>query len=255
MTLLALPTEMVQLIGDQLDDAGLNALAQANRHMHKLLNGRLYHRDVIKPHSTSRSLAWASTSMKATARKDTVMCAIEASRHLKQVPDNFQTALAQAAERGYAHIVEALLTLDGINPNFWGELEPPLILAVVYGHRAIVTMLLAAVNIDPNVRDQWSPTPLQSACDSYPLISPPDSDVVKLFLAHPDVDINFQAPRGGTALMYAVRALRDRNANDDIIKSLLDQEGIDVNLRDNKGRTALSIAAHPNLLAGHVNLL
>jgi len=86
------------------------------------------------------------------------------------------------------------------------------------------------------------------------MISPPDSDVVKLFLAHPDVDINFQAPRGGTALMYAVRALRDRNASDDIIKFLLDQKDIDVKLRDNKGRTALSMAAHPNLLAG-VNLL
>jgi hypothetical protein len=133
MTLLALPTEIIQLIGDQLDDAELNALAQANRHMHKLLNERLYRRDVIKPHNTSKSLAWASTSMKATARKDTVLCAIKAGRHLKQVPDNFHTALAQATTRGYAHIVKALLKLDGINPNFRGKLPPPLILAVTYG--------------------------------------------------------------------------------------------------------------------------
>ena len=51
MTLLALPTEIIQLIGDRLDDAELNALAQVNRHMHKLLNDRLYYRDVIQPHS------------------------------------------------------------------------------------------------------------------------------------------------------------------------------------------------------------
>jgi hypothetical protein len=54
MTLLALPTDIIQLIGDQLDDAGLNALTQAHRHMHQLLMS-IYHRDVIKPHS--RSLA------------------------------------------------------------------------------------------------------------------------------------------------------------------------------------------------------
>src|SRR5467141_340217 len=101
MTLLALPTEIIQFIGDRLDDAELNDLAQAHRHMHKLLNERLYRRDVIKPHSNSRSLAWALTSMKATARKDTVLCAIEAGRHLKQVPENFHTALAKAAAQGY----------------------------------------------------------------------------------------------------------------------------------------------------------
>jgi ankyrin repeat protein len=287
MTLLALPTEIIQLIGDQLDDAGLNALIQAHRHMHQLLNGCLYRRDVIKPYSTSRSLAWAtwdSTSSEATARKDTVLCAIEAGRHLKQVPDNFHTALALAASDGYAHIVKALLTLDGINPNFGGRFAPPLILATKRGpsHCAIVKMLLAAVNIDPNVRDIFGSTPLHFACswkDNLPLVKQllarkdvdpnilrdlchpltltQDLDIIKLFLARPDVDINFQAPNGNTALMCAIRAnnpKRYRNASDDVIKFLLDQEGIDVNLRNNEGRTALSIAAHPNLLAG-ANLL
>jgi len=32
----------------------------------------------------------------------TVLCAIKAGRHLKQVPDNFHTALEHAAARGYA---------------------------------------------------------------------------------------------------------------------------------------------------------
>jgi hypothetical protein len=54
--------------------------------------------------------------------------------------------------------------------------------------------------------------------------------------------------------MYAVRALRDRNASDDVIKFLLNQKDIDVNLQDNIGRTALSMAAQYNLLAG-ANLL
>jgi ankyrin repeat protein len=59
-------------------------------------------------------------------------------------------------------------------------------------------------------------------------MSTQDPDIVKLFLAHPDVDINFQAPGGDTALMYAVRALSYHNASDDIIKFLLDQKDIDV---------------------------
>ncbi|KAN0068712.1 Ankyrin repeat-containing domain protein [Elaphomyces granulatus] len=288
MTLLALPTEIIQLIGDQLDDARLNALTQAHHRMHQLLNDRLYRRDVIKPHS--RSLDWAtwatSTSREATARKDTVLCAIEAGRHLKQVPDSFHTALAVAASQGYADIVEALLTLDGIDPNFNPddrdelELEPPIILAVGGGHSAIVKMLLAAVNIDPNVTDRlgatplnsavedghiaivkmllaavnidpnvsdiWGSTPLHSAACSWRNIVPfiltgkdVDPDIVsKLLLAHSDVDINFQAPDGDTALMCADDPKRCLNACDDII---LDQEGIDINPR--------SMAASCNVLA------
>jgi ankyrin repeat protein len=175
-------------------------------------------------------------------RKDTVLCAVEAGHCLKQVPDNFHTALAEAAARGYAHIVKALLTVDGINPNFGGELAPPLIHAVKNSDSAIVKMLLAAVNINPNVRDEWGKTPLQMACSSYRLTPTEGFDIIKLFLAHPDVDINFQASGGCTALMYAVCALYYDDASYDIIKLLLDQEGIDVNIPNDDQQTPLFIA-------------
>jgi ankyrin repeat protein len=117
-------------------------------------------------------------------------------------------------------------------------------MAVTYGRRAIVKLLLAAINIDPNVRHQWYPTPLQMACFQRQSLG-----IVKLFLAHPDIDINFQAPHGDTALMYAVHALNYYiTGNNAIIKFLLDQKDIDVNLQDNEGRTALSMAVQYNLL-------
>jgi ankyrin repeat protein len=241
MTLLALPTEIIQLIGDQLDDASLNALTQAHHHMHQLLNERLYRRDVIKPHSRSLAwVTWALTRREATARKGTVLCAIEAGSHLKRVPDNFHTALAHAASQGYADIVKALLTLDGINPNFGGRFEPPLLLAAERGpnHRAIVKMLLAAVNIDPNVRDRWGNTPLHFACsweNNVPLM--------KRLLARKDVDPKIlKGPHHPLMLTkdLVVKLFLARHV--DIANHLLERKDVKLDLPDNEGRTPLFIA-------------
>jgi F-box associated protein len=63
-----LPSEMILDIADQLDDAGMNALARTNRRMYDLLNKRLYRRDVAE--SRYRSLTWvARNGMEATVRR------------------------------------------------------------------------------------------------------------------------------------------------------------------------------------------
>src|SRR5467141_1546231 len=119
MLLFDLPPEIILIITDHLDDAGVNALTRTHSQMYDLLNEHLYLRDMINPYET-RSLAWAVRScaedihseMKTsldirrrlskspqdrscatcvedvTTKKNTVQWALYAVRHLKPMPAN-----------------------------------------------------------------------------------------------------------------------------------------------------------------------
>jgi ankyrin repeat protein len=63
---------------------------------------------------------------------------------------------------------------------------------------------------------------------------------VKLLLDHPNIDPNFVAGGGRTALMQA--------SEPNVVKLLLDRKDIEVNIRDNLGRTALCEASCYNNL-------
>src|SRR5467141_2807062 len=103
-----LSNELICTIVDHLDDAWANTLARTHSQLYKLLNERLYLRDVIKPHS--RSLAWA---VDICVSKNIVQLAMDAGRYLKPKPENLHEnlhiALGSAAAQGYAHLVEKLL--------------------------------------------------------------------------------------------------------------------------------------------------
>ena len=159
MVLSDLPREIVLDIADRLDDASMNALTQTNSQIYQFLNKYLYRRDVARPRG--RSLTWAIyRGVEATVQQ-----AIDAGRHLNPIPESFHIALQHSAARGDVNLVAALLKLDGINPNFgWRQTPslpnfdwrqtPPLALAAREGHSAIVELLLAMINIDPNIRDK-----------------------------------------------------------------------------------------------------
>jgi ankyrin repeat protein len=249
MPLSDLSNELIFTIVDHLDDAGANTLARTHSQLYKLLNEHLYLRDVIKPHS--RSLAWAvDICVEAATSKNIVQLAIDAGRYLKPKPENLHVALGSAAAQGYAHLVEKLLEIDGIDPNFGGHSQkPPLALAAKNGHSAVVELLLAAVNIDADIiTDQNDITPLcyaacaqpyypavgrniQTSCTRFNLAyasrcQDGHISIVKQLLAQEDVDPNFQSSKdGSTALMLASK-------HPDIIKLLLDHKGIDVNRQD-----------------------
>ena len=175
---------MILDIADQLDDAGMNALARTNRRMYDLLNKRLYRRDVAE--SRYRSLTWvARNGMEATVRR--VVDNLDASRRLNPIPESFNHALLDAANRGYVRLVEALLEFDGINPNFCSEFwqRAPLVSATRYGHSEIAELLLGVTNIDPNVRDPLDEiTPLYYACMTG------DVSIVRQLLARDDINPN-----------------------------------------------------------------
>ena len=111
MLLSDLPHEIILVITDHLDDAGVNALARTHSQMYKLLNEHLYLRDMINPNET-RSLAWALRE-DATTNKNTIQWALYAVRHLKSMPANLHhiihVALGRAAAEGYADLVERFL--------------------------------------------------------------------------------------------------------------------------------------------------
>src|SRR6267378_8195098 len=114
MSLSKLPPELLLEIANHLDDAGMNALACTNRDVHDLLNTPLYRRDVTK--SPSRSLTWGT----GNEVKGTIQRAIEAAQNLNPIPEGFHIALQVAAERGHVPIVELLVKVHGIDPNFVG---------------------------------------------------------------------------------------------------------------------------------------
>jgi ankyrin repeat protein len=159
MPLSNLPREILLNIAEPLGDAGINALSRTNSQLYGLLNKFLYSRDM---RSRSRSLLWAAENRVEA----TIQLALAAGRNLDFIPESYHTTLQAAAIGGYTRLVQLLLEVEGINPNFAGGLEQcaPIILAAERHHSAIVELLLAAPNIDPNVRDLESNSPLFFAC-------------------------------------------------------------------------------------------
>ncbi|KAN0077919.1 Ankyrin repeat-containing domain protein [Elaphomyces granulatus] len=247
MPLSELPSEILLNIADQLDDAGANALARTNWQMYGLLNGYLYRRDVMKSRSESRSESRSLTWSVENGAEATVLCAIEACEHLNHIPESFHIALQGAALRGHVHLVELLLRVDGIDPNFESHLQgPPLALAAKGGHSAVVDLLLGVINIDPNARDmQYDTTPLLYACQmGY-------APIVRQLLARDDVDLNTIGHEGrATALLLAIF-----NGHTEIIYVLLNRDDIDVNLYNSRGETPLMMAVQVGLVGVVKSLL
>jgi ankyrin repeat protein len=257
-----LPSEMFLIIADHLDDAGTNALASTNSRIYDLLNGYLYRRDLTNvTNPQSRSLVWSVKN----GVKGTVQQAIAACRNLDPIPESCHYALRQAAFRGHVRLVKLLVEVDGMNLN---GAPPPLYIAAKCGQSAIVELLLAVADIDPNVKDDLScETPLHIACKkghgsiAKQLLARHDIDVnarskqsisplhlacarghvsiVKLLLARDDVDLNAVAFRDrSTPLMVACRRF-----NLEIVNLLLARDGIGINLCNIHGDTPVMLAA------------
>src|ERR1700719_2071762 len=117
MALSKMPREIMLDIADELDNRGLSALARTTSELYCLLNGHLYLRDVIR--TPSRSLTWAvKNGVEDTIVTKTVQQLAAVSQHFNPIPESIHMALQDAANRGHVHLVEQLLKIDGINPNF-----------------------------------------------------------------------------------------------------------------------------------------
>jgi ankyrin repeat protein len=235
MALSGLPRELILDIADQLDDAGKNALACTNGQMYDLLNEYLYRWDVNRSHS--RSLTWAIENGEETIAANTLQRAIDAAGQYHDsntIPESIHFALQGAAKEGHVHLVERILKVDGINPNFGTCLQSaPLILAahgVHGGHSAVVELLLATNNIDPNVRDLRSNytdmTPLIYACKFK------KESIVRQLLARSDVDLNAVGYCYGVWMTPLTAACSGFFHYTNISMLLIANDGIDVNLHN-----------------------
>lgn len=157
-------------------------------------------------------------------------------------------------------------------------ISTPLIAACRQGNVEIINLLVAKEGIDINLHDNASRmTPIMVAALMgfvEVVVSPRERwrrhqhyrfhrgsclgvfaslrhvDIVKLLLSRPDIDPNFVAGGGQTALMLACA-----DQEPDVVKLLLDQEKIDVNRQDDNGRTALCKAAYYGCLESATLLL
>jgi ankyrin repeat protein len=231
MSLSELPLELLLEIANHLDDARMNALTRTNGGVHNLLNKLLYRRDVTR--SPSRSLSWGAEK----GVEGTIQRAVDAARNLNPIPEAFHIALQVAAERGHVPIVELLLKVHDVNPNFVGGWlqAAPLLLAAERGHSVIVKLLLAVASINADVgdvRDQGC-TPLIHACKKGHV------SIVEQLLARHDVNFNARGAFTSTPLIAACRRNRV-----EIIKLLFTKRGsLDPTIVDMAGNDALRSAA------------
>jgi ankyrin repeat protein len=144
------------------------------------------------------------------------------------VTNSGKYALGDAASRGDVDVMKLLLDRPDVDPNFQGgSLEAaPLHLAAKNGHSAIVELLLAMVNINPDVRDVGGRhrrdfTPLMYACSQGYV------PIVQQLLARNDVNFNARGHHYGTPLILA--CLRGHL---EIINLLLAKDSMLINLAD-----------------------
>jgi uncharacterized protein len=136
--------------------------------------------------------------------------------------------LALAAARGSTAIVQCLLRA-GIRPNHPRLHDSALHRASLYGHLAIVEMLLnaRAVLDQPDLSPGWTPL-MYAACQGH-------SSIVQA-LIQAGADLNACDSDGQTALMIAA------NAGQGAIALQLIQAGAQIALEDHYGNTVFNLA-------------
>jgi ankyrin repeat protein len=143
-----------------------------------------------------------------------------------------RTPLFWAVENGHDAVVKLLLAKEDVDPNSKGPYDQtPLLIAAENGHEAVVKLLLAKDSVNPNSRDSYSRTPLSCAVENG------HEAVVKLLLAKDGVDLNFRDRDYRTLLSFAAE-----NGHEAVVKLLLAKDGVDPNSKDLFDRTPLWLA-------------
>ena len=143
-----------------------------------------------------------------------------------------QTALFKAANNGHHDVVELLLQQKGVDPDAVShDGFTPLLQAIFERHQKVVRLLLDRADVNPNQSDTtYNQTPLWMA-------STAGDDILAMFLARKDIEINGQSRWSETPLYQAIQRKHLSAA-----KMLL-AAGADPNVPAQETRTALSWAA------------
>jgi ankyrin repeat protein len=228
MPLSDLPSEIILNIADQLDVAGTSGLSRTNQRLYSVLNasGYLYRRDLTQRSGISRVLLYGDLEI-------TVPQALSAGQNLVTIPESYNHALGIAVAacaggqplRGKL-LIELLLKVKGINPNTVNSNgDHGLVYAAHLGLTDIVKLFLDHPDIDPNFMSKQHTA----------LMRAQTPEVAKLLLDRGDINVNLQDQFGWNALFCACIS-----NNFLVARQLLEREDIDINARDGYGRTVLT---------------
>ena len=129
-------------------------------------------------------------------------------------------------------IVELLLAREDCDPNVKDrDGNTPLILSCENSHHKIVKLLLGILKCDPNVRNKAGDTPLHLATRIE------TTRIIKLLLADPQCDPNVTNEKGETPLHVACVI-----GNAIVVETLLENGKCDPNVRTKTGDTQLHLA-------------
>ncbi|KAM5349355.1 hypothetical protein ACJ41O_005860 [Fusarium nematophilum] len=230
MKLLDLPTELIDLIAENLEsNADLNALGRTSHRLHQILDPRLYSQDAKQ---SCEALRWgASAGMISAVKKS-----LEHGADANYLPSwDSISPLAMASDGGHIDIVELLLA-HGANPNrsTAGD-DSPLLLAIKKGHQGVAKVLLEKGGANMHVVDGWGQTPLLLSVEGR------QDDTVKLLLKS---GVLADDPGGLRGLGALEMAIKRRHIS--TIKLLL-RMGVDPAGREGKGRNGAMMAAEAGL--------
>ena len=148
-------------------------------------------------------------------------------------PRKGQTLIVWAASHGHEAVVNILLARDDVDPDLKNDSGQTLLsLAASNGREAMVNLLLARDTVNPNSQDKYDKTPLSLAASNG------HEAVVNILLARDDVDSDLKSDSGRTPLSLAAS-----NGHEAVVNLLLARDNIDPNSQDKDGRTPLSLAA------------
>jgi ankyrin repeat protein len=122
--------------------------------------------------------------------------------------------------------------------------RPPLVLAAEDGHSAVVGLLLALGNIDPNIGDTDNERPLHRAIKSG------HTSPIRQLLARDDIDVNAVGDWGETPLLKAIMGNME-----EVVDSLFARDDLDLNIVDRSGNHLLLYAAWFGLGLDKVKLI
>jgi len=158
--------------------------------------------------------------------------------------DTGNTSLHIAVEKHNVNIVKLLIQQPHVNVNIQNNKGcTPLHLACRYGNIDIVNVLLGFNGINVNIKTDGGYTPLSNACIGRYI------EVIDALLHYDNLNINCDAP-----LPLILSSL---DSNTDVIKMLLCHPNIDVHKKNNKNFTALMAMCerHYNYLHSIANTL
>jgi ankyrin repeat protein len=157
MQLLYLANELLHCISENLElERDINAFAQANRRLYRLLNTYLYRHNIQQ--SRSSALLWGAQH----GQEVTVRRLLGEGANVQALPNRNQTPLSAAAENGHEKVVKLLLKKGADVNARGGNFDNALQAASARGHEQVVKLLLDK-NANVNAQGGYYGNALQAA--------------------------------------------------------------------------------------------